>query len=225
MRSRFRPDRGSGAAGGSGPRTTGHAGAGVRGQDPTAVLPDSSDRVAAAGGRVFAGHARKAWLDGLGPKANREVPPLDYALVGRVARARPALAFILNGGIASLEQARGHLAPGINGGFAGVMLGRAAYHQPAMVLGGADALVTGSAREAVSAEAAVRAMYGYIEDELARGTRLARITRHMLGAFAGRPGARRWRRILSEGAHRPGAGVALVELALGAVAPARTAAE
>ncbi|MCH8952847.1 MAG: tRNA dihydrouridine(20/20a) synthase DusA [Proteobacteria bacterium] len=212
------------AAGDAGPEITVKCRIGVDDQDPEAVLPEFIDRVAAAGVRVFAVHARKAWLDGLSPKANREVPPLDYALVGRVARARPALAFILNGGIASLEQARGHLAPGINGGFAGVMLGRAAYHQPAMVLGGADALVTGSAREAVSAEAAVRAMYGYIEDELARGTRLARITRHMLGAFAGRPGARRWRRILSEGAHRPGAGVALVE-ALGAVAPARTAAE
>ena len=100
--------------------------------------------------------------------------------------------------------------------FAGVMLGRAAYHDPAAVLGSADALVTGIEREAVSAEAAVRAMFPYIEREVSAGTRLARITRHMLGAFSGRPGARRWRRILSEG--RDG-GAELVEEALSAIAP------
>ena len=165
--------------------------------------------------RVFAVHARMAWLEGLSPKQNRDVPPLDYALVGKVKRSRPDLDIILNGGIASLEQARRHLVEG----FDGAMVGRAAYHEPAAVLGGADALVTGIAREAVPAEAAVRAMYAYIERELSAGTRLAQITRHMLGAFSGRPGARRWRRILSEGAHRPGAGVELVDQALSAIAP------
>jgi tRNA-dihydrouridine synthase A len=209
------------AAGAGGPEITVKCRIGVDDQDPEAVLPDFIDRVAAAGVRVFAVHARKAWLDGLSPKQNRDVPPLDYALVGRVARARPGLDIILNGGIASLEQARGHLAEG----FAGAMLGRAAYHEPAAVLGGADALVTGVEREAVPAEAAVRAMYAYIERELSAGTRLAQITRHMLGAFSGRPGARRWRRILSEGAHRPGAGVELVETALSEIAPMSTAAE
>jgi tRNA-dihydrouridine synthase A len=210
------------AAGAGGPEITVKCRIGVDDQDPEVVLPDFIDRVAAAGVRVFAVHARKAWLDGLSPKQNRDVPPLDYALVGRVGRARPGLDIILNGAIASLAQARLHLAPGINGGFAGVMVGRAAYHEPAAVLGGADALVTGIAREAVPAEAAVRAMYGYIEDELSAGARLAQITRHMLGAFSGRPGARRWRRILSEGAHRPGAGVELVEQALDAIAPIST---
>jgi tRNA-dihydrouridine synthase A len=209
------------AAGAGGPEITVKCRIGVDDQDPQVVLPDFIDRVAAAGVRVFAVHARKAWLDGLSPKQNRDVPPLDYALVGRVARARPGLDFVLNGGIASLEQACEHLGEG----FAGVMVGRTAYHEPAAVLGGADALVTGIAREAVPAEAAVRAMYGYIERELSAGTRLAQITRHMLGAFSGRPGARRWRRILSEGAHLPGAGVELVEQALGAIAPIRTAAE
>ncbi|MFQ5568009.1 MAG: tRNA dihydrouridine(20/20a) synthase DusA [Paracoccaceae bacterium] len=213
------------AAGADGPEITVKCRIGVDDQDPEAALPQFIDRVAEAGVRVFAVHARKAWLDGLSPKQNRDIPPLDYALVGRVARARPGLDFILNGGMASLDEARGHLAPGINGGFAGVMVGRAAYHEPASVLGAADALITGIERSSVAAEDAVRAMYGYIEEELARGTRLAQITRHMLGAFAGRPGARRWRRILSEGAHRPGAGVALVEEALAAVAPMSTAAE
>jgi tRNA-dihydrouridine synthase A len=203
------------AAGADGPEITVKCRIGVDDQDPAVVLPDFIDRVADAGVRVFAVHARKAWLDGLSPKQNRDVPPLDYALVGRVGRARPELDIILNGGIASLEQARGHLGEG----FAGVMVGRAAYHEPAAVLGGADALVTGIAREAVPAETAVRGMYGYIERELCAGTRLAQITRHLLGAFSGRPGARRWRRILSEGAHRPGAGVELVEQALGAIEP------
>jgi tRNA-dihydrouridine synthase A len=99
------------------------------------------------------------------------------------------------------------------------MVGRAAYHEPAAVLGGADALVTGVAMAEAPAASAVRAMYPYIETELSGGARLAQITRHMLGAFAGRPGARRWRRILSEGAHRPGAGVELIEQALSAIAP------
>jgi len=209
------------AAGQGGPQITVKCRIGVDDQDPERGLHDFVDRVAAAGVRVFAVHARKAWLEGLSPKENRDVPPLDYALVRRLKAARPQLAVILNGGIASLEQARGHLAEG----FDGVMVGRAAYHQPAAVLGGADALITGEAQAPVAAEAAVRAMFPYIERELAAGTRLAQITRHMLGAFAGRPGARRWRQILSEDAHRPGAGIGLVEQALAAVAPVRTAAE
>jgi tRNA-dihydrouridine synthase A len=209
------------AAGGDGPEITVKCRIGVDEQDPEQVLPDFIDRVAASGVRVFAVHARKAWLEGLSPKQNRDVPPLDYALVLRVKQARPELDIILNGGIASLEQARQHLAKG----FDGVMTGRSAYHEPAAVLADADALITGGDHPAVSAESAVRAMYPYIERELASGTRLAQITRHMLGAFAGRPGARRWRRVLSDGAHRPGAGVELVEQAIGAIAPFSTAAE
>jgi tRNA-dihydrouridine synthase A len=213
------------AAGAAGPEITVKCRIGVDDQDQKVVLPDFIDRVAAAGVRVFVVHARKAWLSGLSPKQNRDVPPLDYALVGRVKRARPGLDIILNGGIASLEQARGHLAPGLNGGFDGVMVGRAAYHEPAAVLGGADTLITGTARAVVSAEDAVRAIYPYIEAELAGGARLIQITRHMLGAFAGRPGARHWRRVLSDDAHRPGAGIELVEHALSAIGPVSAAAE
>jgi tRNA-dihydrouridine synthase A len=194
---------------------------GVDDQDPEVALPAFVDRVAAAGVRVFAVHARKAWLEGLSPKENREIPPLDYPLALRLKRARPDLEVVLNGGISSLEQARGHLAEG----FDGVMLGRAAYHEPAAVLPGADALIAGEDRAVVAAEDAVRGMFPYIEAELAKGTRLGQITRHMLGAFSGRPGARRWRRVLSEGAHRPGAGAALVAEALAAIEPDAVAAE
>jgi tRNA-dihydrouridine synthase A len=213
------------AASATGPEITVKCRIGVDDQDPQVVLPDFIDRVAGAGVRVFAVHARKAWLEGLNPKQNRDVPPLDYALVGRLKQARPDLDIILNGGIASPDQVRRHL----DEGFDGVMVGRAAYHEPAALLGEADTLVTGIAQAPVPAEAAVRAMYPYIEDELSSGARLIQITRHMLGAFAGRPGARRWRRILSEGAHKPGAGGDLVELALGAIVgvivPATEAAE
>jgi len=184
------------AAGHGGPQITVKCRIGIDDQDPEQVLPDFVDRIAKAGVRVFAVHARKAWLQGLSPKENREIPPLDYALVRRLKAARPELDIVLNGGVASLDEARRHLADG----FDGVMIGRAAYHQPA----------------------AVQAMLPYIERELAAGTRLAQITRHMLGVFAGRPGARRWRQILSEGAHQAGAGVELVERALAAVAPVTT---
>ncbi len=166
------------------------------------------------GVRSFAVHARKAWLEGLSPKENRSVPPLDYPLVRRVRAERPGLAFVLNGGIDSLDAAIGHLAD-----FDGAMVGRAAYHDPAGVLAAADRRVFGEAGPDADPVVAVRGMYGYIEDELAAGARLNQITRHMLGAFAGRPGARRWRQTLSESAHRPGAGVALIERALGAVVP------
>jgi len=209
------------AAGPEGPEITVKCRIGVDEQDPEVVLPDFVDRVAAAGVRVFAVHARKAWLHGLSPKENREVPPLDYGLVARLKAARPGLGIVLNGGIGSLKQARQHLADG----FDGAMIGRAAYHEPATVLAGADAVILGNAVPEVTAEDAVRAMFPYIAAELAAGTRLAQVTRHMLGAFAGRPGARRWRRILSEGAHQPGAGLALVEEALAAVAPMSAAAE
>jgi len=206
---------------GEGPEITVKCRIGVDDQDPEVVLPSFVDRVAAAGVRVFAVHARKAWLEGLSPKENREIPPLDYPIVLRLKQARPGLEIVLNGGIGSLGQARGHLAEG----FDGVMLGRSAYHEPAAVLAGADALIAGEDRPAVAAEDAVRGMFPYIEAELAKGTRLGQITRHMLGAFAGRPGARRWRRVLSEGAHKPGAGVALVAQALSAIGPDAVAAE
>jgi len=202
------------AAGPEGPEITVKCRIGVDDQDPEEALPRFLDAVASAGvGHVIV-HARKAWLKGLSPRENRTVPPLDHALVQRARAARPTLSIAINGGIADLDAARAQLSA-----MDGVMIGRAAYHDPAGILGGADALITGEDRPAVPPERAVRAMLPHLEAELARGTRLQSITRHMIGAFAGRPGARRWRQTLSEGAGRPGAGPELVETALAAVAP------
>ncbi len=204
------------AAGPDGPEITVKCRIGVDDQDPAEALPRFLDAVAEAGVRTAIVHARKAWLQGLSPKENRTVPPLDYDLVARMAAERPGLSVILNGGIARLAEAEAHLAR-----FDGAMIGRAAYHDPVAVLAGADRVIAGAAAPPVAPEAAVRAMLPYIEAELAGGARLHQITRHMLGAFAGRPGARRWRRRLSEEAVRPGAGPEIVEAALAEVAPAR----
>ena len=193
---------------------------GVDEQDPETALPDFLDRVAAAGVRRVAIHARKAWLQGLSPKENRDVPPLDHRLVERMKRRRPDLAIIANGGLATLEDAEARLAAGLDG----AMIGRAAYHAPVAILGAADRRIFGASGPDRSAEDAVAEMLPYIEGECAKGERLNRITRHMLGLLAGRPGARRWRRVLSESAHRPEAGPALVEAALAEVAPERRAA-
>lgn len=184
---------------------------GVDDQDPEAALPALLAAVSAAGVRLVIVHARKAWLQGLSPKENREVPPLDYALVARMKEAFPGLTLELNGGIETLGAA---LAESAWAG--GAMLGRAAYHRPAL-LGAVDRRIYGAAGPDVTAEAAVRAMLAYVEAERGRGTPLRAITRHMLGAFAGRPGGRLWRCVLSEGAHRDGAGPEVIERALGAV--------
>lgn len=182
---------------------------GVDDQDPTVILPDFISRLCDAGIRAVSIHARKAWLKGLSPKENRDIPPLDYPLVHEMKARFPDLSISINGGITTLEATEGLLAAGLDG----VMLGRAAYHTPAM-LGEVDRRIFGMPVADVEPEQAVRAMLPYIEAELARGERLNRITRHMLGAFQGRPGARAWRRTLSEGAHRSGAGPELVETAL-----------
>ncbi len=198
-----------------GPRITVKSRIGVDDQDPETTLPDFLDRVAAAGVRAFAIHARKAWLKGLSPKENRDVPPLDHDLVVAMKRARPELEIAVNGGIVSLDQAEALLARGLDG----VMIGRAAYHDPARVLAAADRRIFGEPGPDADLTAAVRAMIPYAARELRAGARLNQITRHMLGVFAGRPGARRWRRILSEGAHLPGAGPELIEAALAEVEP------
>ena len=193
---------------------------GVDEQAPEAALPAFIETVSAAGVRHFAIHARKAWLEGLSPKENRDIPPLDYDLVKRMKTLRPDLQISINGGIASLDAAEGFLADGLDG----VMIGRAAYQNPAAILGPADARIFGDGAASVAPEDAVAAMLPYIEAQMGEGARLNQISRHMLTLFQGRPGARRWRRILSEGAHQPGAGPELVETALAAVAPSREAA-
>lgn len=185
---------------------------GVDEQEPEQVLPDFLDKVRAAGVRRVTIHARKAWLQGLSPKENRDIPPLDYDLVHRMKAAFADMHISINGGIATLEQARAHLDRGLDG----VMVGRAAYHQPADVLCAADPEIYGYGTASTPAEA-VRQMLPYIEARLAEGAKLNQITRHMLGLFAGRPGARQWRRSLSEGACQAGAGPELVEQALAQV--------
>ncbi len=192
---------------------------GVDEQEPRDVLPDFIDRVAQAGATHVIVHARKAWLQGLSPKENRDIPPLDYDLVREMRRAFPDLGLSVNGGITTLDEVQGFLEDG----FDGVMVGRAAYHTPMDILGEADARLWEQGAPA-RAEDAVLAMLPYIEDHLTAGGRLNQITRHMLGLFAGRPGARAWRRILSEEAHRDGAGPDLVRRALALVPPLDAAA-
>ncbi len=185
---------------------------GVDDQDPEHVLPDFLARVAAAGVNRVTIHARKAWLKGLSPKENRDIPPLDYDLVMRMKGLFPAMHISVNGGISTLEQAKAFLDAGLDG----VMIGRAAYHTPTQVLQQADAVIWGEAN-GPEPEQVVLDMRGYIEAHLAQGGKLNQISRHMLGLFAGRPGARHWRRHLSENAHREGAGWDVVEEALAMV--------
>ncbi|WP_226892635.1 tRNA dihydrouridine(20/20a) synthase DusA [Phycobacter azelaicus] len=186
---------------------------GVDDQEPQEVLPVFLEKIRAAGCQRVTIHARKAWLQGLSPKENRDIPPLDYDLVHRMKAEFPDLHISINGGIASLEAAKEHL----EGGLDGVMIGRAAYHQPADILSAADPVIFGSGepRDPVTI---VHEMLPYIERQLSGGARLHQITRHMLGLFAGRPGARAWRRILSEGANRTGASTDLLLQALEPVA-------
>ncbi len=186
---------------------------GVDDQVSETVLPDFLERVRAAGVRRFTIHARKAWLQGLSPKENRDIPPLDYPLVARMKEQFPDLHISLNGGVETLDAAVNHL----EAGFDGVMLGRAAYHRPVDILGAVDRRVFGEAGPDRTGEDAVKAMLPYIENHLISGGKLHQVTRHMLGLFAGQPGARAWRRMLSENATKPGAGTALVEEALAQV--------
>lgn len=182
---------------------------GVDDQDPTQVLPDFLSRVSAAGVDRFSVHARKAWLQGLSPKENRDIPPLEYDLVMQMKGLFPHLHLSINGGIDRLDAAEGFLAQGLDG----VMIGRAAYHTPAEILLDVDRRIFGAATSR-TAEEVVHLMLPYIADHLAQGGRLGQVTRHMLGLFQGRPGARGWRRHLSQNAHVDGAGPQVVLAAL-----------
>ena len=174
------------------------------------------EAVAAAGCGTFVVHARNAWLQGLSPKENREVPPLRYEWAWRLKRERPDLQVLVNGGIATVEQARAQLQHAD-----GVMLGRAAYHDPYELHRLDVALYGGEARERAGL---LRALRPYVERQLSSGVALKHITRHVLGLFHGQPGGRAFRQVLSEGAHRDGAGWELVERALAATGPRRVAA-
>lgn len=169
------------------------------------------DTVAAAGCDTFIVHARKAWLSGLSPKQNREIPPLDRPRVLRLKAERPHLTVVINGGFTERDAIVDAIGP-----FDGVMLGRAAYNDP-WILAELESRVFGVPAPVVTRHEAVRACLPYIDREVTAGTPLNAITRHMLGIFQGRAGARAWRRHLSENAHRTGAGVETVERALALV--------
>jgi tRNA-dihydrouridine synthase A len=188
---------------------------GIDEQDPEESLDTLTRIVVAAGVDALIVHARKAWLDGLSPRENRDIPPLDYDRVYRLKRAWPNLHIAINGGIASVEQAAAHL-----GTVDGVMMGRAAYQESSRLLQ-VDPLIYGAPAPFASPKAAIEAFIPYAERELARGTRLHSMTRHLLGLFQGVPGARAFRRHIATEAVKPGAGIAVLREALGRVMDAR----
>lgn len=193
---------------------------GIDDQDPEVALDTLAQAVVAAGCDALIVHARKAWLNGLSPKENRDIPPLDYDRVYRLKRAMPDVPVIINGGVPSIEEAKAHLAH-----VDGVMLGRAAYQEPWRLLS-VDPDLFGEAAPHATMQDAFEAMMPYIEAQLARGTRLHAITRHFVGAFHAVPGARAFRRHLAEHGVKPGAGIDVLRDAIarvGALAPAEAA--
>ena len=184
---------------------------GVDEQDPEIALDALADAVFAAGADALWVHARKAWLEGLSPKENRDIPPLDYQRVYRLKARLPNRFIGINGGIQTLDEAVRHL-----GHVDAVMLGRAAYHTPGM-LADADAAIFGEAASETDWAGLIETMAAYCARHIAAGGRLAQVTRHMTGLFHGLPGARRYRQILSTEATRPGAGPDVLRTAFAAV--------
>jgi tRNA-dihydrouridine synthase A len=188
---------------------------GVDDQKPEEALFALVDACERAGVTTFVVHARMAWLKGLSPKENRDVPPLDYGLVHRLKAERPHLTVVLNGGVGSLDQAEAELAPRDGVALDGIMLGRAAYHEPA-ILGQVDRRLFGKGAD-VDAFASIERYKPYVAARLAEGVHLPAMTRHMLGVMHGRPGARTFRRILTVEALTPGAGLEVLDRAVEAV--------
>jgi tRNA-dihydrouridine synthase A len=185
---------------------------GVDDQDPEIALDALADAVLAAGADAIWVHARKAWLEGLSPKENRDIPPLDYDRVRRL-KQRLGKTFIgINGGIATLDEAEAHLASGLDG----VMLGRAAYHNPG-ILAEIDARFHGASDRLVDWHAVIDAMVAHASRHIETGGRLIHVTRHMTGLFHGLPGARRWRQVLSTDAARQGAAPDIIRAAFAEV--------
>jgi tRNA-dihydrouridine synthase A len=181
---------------------------GVDDQEPREALFTLADKVVAAGADALIVHARMAWLKGLSPKENREIPPLDYSVVHALKREYRGVPIIINGGIASLDDARTQLA------FVdGVMMGRAAYQNPELLLG-VDPILFDEPARYHDSRAALEAYLPYVASQLDRGVPLAAMTRHLLGLFAGQPGARAYRRILATEAVKPGAGIDVIARAI-----------
>ena len=185
---------------------------GIDDQDPEVALDTLARAVVAAGCDTLIVHARKAWLNGLSPKENRDIPPLDYDRVYRLKRAMPDVPVVINGGILSIDEAKGHLAH-----VDGVMLGRAAYQEPWRLLS-VDADIFGAVAPHETMQDALEAMIPYVERQLSRGTRLHAITRHFVGAFHAVPGARSFRRHLAEQGTLRGADVSVLRDAIGKLA-------
>jgi tRNA-dihydrouridine synthase A len=184
---------------------------GIDDQDENEGLDRFVESVAATGCNTFIIHARKAWLKGLSPKENREIPPLNYARVHQLKADFPHLGIILNGGLATLESAMDEMR-----NLDGVMLGRAAYHTP-WLLADVDRLFFDAPNPVSHRIEAVNKMLPYIQQQLHQGSGLSKMTRHMLGLFHGQPGGRHWRQIISEQGHGPGAGIEVLRRALDAV--------
>ncbi|MCL2918446.1 tRNA dihydrouridine(20/20a) synthase DusA [Shewanella litorisediminis] len=184
---------------------------GIDEQDSYGFLTDFIDTVSAAGCDTFIIHARKAWLQGLSPKENREIPPLDYERVYQLKRDYPQLSISINGGVTSIEQAKSHLAQ-----LDGVMVGREAYQNP-YILASVDTELCQKPALVGSREEVIGKLLPYIGKHLAEGGRLNHISRHIIGLYQGLPGSRAWRRYLSENAHKPGAGIEVIENAIKAM--------
>ncbi|QYK04682.1 tRNA dihydrouridine(20/20a) synthase DusA [Shewanella zhangzhouensis] len=184
---------------------------GIDEQDSYGFLTDFIETVSAAGCDTFIIHARKAWLQGLSPKENREIPPLDYERVYQLKRDYPQLSISINGGVTSIEQAKTHLAQ-----LDGVMVGREAYQNP-YILASVDSELCGKPAVVSSREEVIGKLLPYIGKHLADGGRLNHISRHIIGLYQGLPGSRAWRRYLSENAHKPGAGIEVIENAIKAM--------
>jgi tRNA-dihydrouridine synthase A len=192
---------------------------GIDSQDPEESLDALTRNVVAARVDALIVHARKAWLDGLSPRENRDIPPLDYERVYRLKRAWPALHIAINGGIGSVEDGAKHLAH-----VDGVMMGRAAYQEPWRLLQ-VDPLIYGAPAPFLSPKAAIEAFIPYVERELARGARLHAMTRHVLGLFHAVPGARAFRRHIATHAVKPGAGAEVLRDAVAFVSDVRAPAD
>ena len=181
---------------------------GVDNQDPNIILPKFLEHISNAGVKRVIIHARKAILSGLSPKQNRDIPPLNYEIVYKMKELFPGLHISLNGGIRSLRQAQLHLDNGIDG----IMIGRAAYQKPGEILLDADRLIFNEPNDKICEKEIVKRMIPYIESQYKDGNKVSKITKHMLGLFSGRPGAKGWRKVLSEKAHSSGPEIVLEAL-------------
>ena len=181
---------------------------GIDEQDEEQALRYFIAVVAQAGCETFIIHARKAWLKGLSPKQNREVPPLNYELVYQIKREYPALNIIINGGIKTMVASQNHLCH-----VDGVMLGREVYHNP-YLLAQVDAAFYGEAENRESRQQILQQYFSYIEQQIEQGVHLKHMSRHLLGLFQSQPGAKAWRRHISENAHRDGAGIEVLQQAM-----------